>query len=347
MKKLLLILMVLGVAAPLFAAGRVQFSVVDNGEGSCTIVWDANSTFAVAPVAMGLTVKVTSGNPIKSVAIEDPCDFMEIYMDAAYSMETDPCCLTPPCYNYGDGTPIADPCGPGEIALPSSHFVISMGGLGGEFAKTKPAPMSGSITLYADTQEAPAGVGGVVIGTIKVDPRRGGVIGEDGVAMETNLEDLAKQPNGKPFQISECLRGDSLSYIRWRGVGHVLGATWRKPRCWCYKKHCRGDSDGVKTGPKRVGLPDLNLFLDAWNLGAAAMTQEFMCADWDHKKTGPKYVALPDLNILLEYFNDGDLTVPVCPTDWDAIPDAVNDFNFWIVINQVTKDPTDFTFEPI
>ena len=320
MKKLMLILMVLGMAAPLYAAGRIQFSVTDNGNGSCTIVYDANSTFDIAPVAMGLTVKVTGGNPIKSVALEDETDFMEIYMDAAYSME-DPC--GDPCtsYAYGTGTPIADPCGPGEVDLVThgNHFVLSFGGLGGELAKTKAPPMSGTITLYADTQEAPAVAGDTVTGTIKLDARRGGVIGEDGEPMETNLDDPAKAgPMG--FTISECFRSDHINQVdvspQFGNPDHPQWVVAGKPVCWCLQYQCRGDTDGLYEGKpataKYVVLDDLKTLGSAWQLAitdqayidnqAQSVETNFACADFDHyyegKPAGAKRVTLPDLQVL-------------------------------------------------
>ncbi len=309
MKKLLLILMVLGVAAPLFAKGRIQFSVVDNQNGSCTITYDCNDTpdtYNVPVVAMGLTVKVTSGNPIKSVVLEDPNDFMEIYMDAAWTLE-DPCDPCDPCnlegYNYGDGTPYADPCVRGEVSLTThgNHFTLSFGGLGGEFEKTKPAPMHGTITLYADTQENPGAAGDSIAGTIKLNLKRGGIIGADGVAMETNLDDPAKA-GPMAFTISECYRRDWTDYNVWKS------APVAKPYCWCYKYNCKGDTDGIGTGfgngKKWVVLKDLNLL-------AASLTKRqdyvdmpanYQCANFDRKGTGfgngKKWVVLPDLNIL-------------------------------------------------
>ena len=345
MKKLMLILMVLGMAAPLYAAGRIQFSVTDNGNGSCTIVYDANSTFDIAPVAMGLTVKVTGGNPIKSVALEDETDFMEIYMDAAYSME-DPC--GDPCtsYTYGAGDAIADPCGPGQVDLVThgNHFVLSFGGLGGELEKTKSPPMSGSITLYADTQEAPAGKGGVVTGTIKLDARRGGVIGEDGEAMETNLDDPAKA-GPMAFTISECILRDSPSYADWSGYG-IPGASgigtagWMKPQCWCFKKHCNGDSNGRRNGLFPCGSTDLAIFLDAWGKAKIDTNDARICADWTHGRDGPFRVGSSDLAVLLAYFGKPRLQVPDCPIDFDPqglpVPDGVTDYDFWILIDNLT-----------
>ena len=328
MKKLLLILMVLGVAAPLFAQGRIQFYVTNNGNGSATVTYDCNDTYGIAPVAMGLEIKVTSGTPISEVTDVNP--FFDIYMDAAYSMETDPCCLTPPCYTYGAGTPIADPCGPGEIALPSSYFVISMGGLGGESEPLDDPCMSGTMfTLWSEVQDPCQGgtEGGTATGTIKVDPLRGGIIGEDGEPMETNLDDPAKAP---PWVISECAKWGSAFYNNWRGRGSVIGALWKKPRCWCYEKNCRGDADGVTTLGKRVAGPDLSVFLAGWNKKANAMAAAEICADFDHIKTLGKFVAVPDLGIFLANWNKKDIQTPACPPDWDAIPDAVNDYNFWI-----------------
>jgi hypothetical protein len=86
MKKLMLIAVVLMMAAPLYAEREIKFTLTGGWDGTATIAWDVND-LDVAPVAMGLTIEVVAGNPIKEVACEDESDFMEIYMDAAYSEE--------------------------------------------------------------------------------------------------------------------------------------------------------------------------------------------------------------------------------------------------------------------
>jgi hypothetical protein len=268
MKKLLLILVVLAVAAPC-VAGTITFDAVDNSNGTCTLTYYVTGAGSVPPVAMGLLV--TANKNI--TAVTDIDEFFEIYMDAAYSMD--------PCYTYGDGTPIADPDGPGEIALPQMKFVISMGGLGGETKPKTKFPKTGSkqdpatlCVLHSDTQ--PPNLGSTT-GTITICPLRGGVIDEDGEVMDPNSE-------GSPgalalnFTISECMPYNATTvdfglndrpvdratttYAEWVAVG--------KPKCWCYQAQCRGNADGItdggtKAGYYHVGPDDFNLIVQAWD----------------------------------------------------------------------------------
>jgi len=264
MKKLLLIVVVLLMAAPMYAENEIKFSFVDNWNGTCTITYDVNEVAAdpcddppVRPVAMGLTLEVVSGNPIKDVACEDENDFMEIFMDAAYSMEIDPC---DPCgYTYGAGTPIAKVDAPGETDLVTdgSLFAISMGGLGGELAKTKEPPRHGTITLSADTGATETDV------KVYLNSLRGGIIGEDGEPMVAI--GLADEPakNGWArghVKINECYR-ESDAVPDWYNVG--------KPACWCYARQCRGDATGLIEGNALkgffyVGGSDLITFAANW-----------------------------------------------------------------------------------
>ena len=278
MQKLLLIFVVLAVAAPC-VAGTITFDTVDNGNGTCTITYYVTGAGSVPPVAMGLLVEVTGEGSKTIKAVTDIDEFFEIYMDAAYSMDPD--------YEYGDGTPIADPCGPGEIALPQSRFVISMGGLGGE---TKPKTKFPKVTskkepatlcvLHSDTQPT---VGQKTIGTISICPLRGGIIDEDGEVIDPNVEGDTGEPGdlSLDFEISECMpynattadpvgvaSGDSpesnssTTYAEWAAVG--------KPRCWCYQAHCRGNADGITDGSSKGGYyvvapDDFNIIVSAWD----------------------------------------------------------------------------------
>jgi hypothetical protein len=113
---------------------------------------------------------------------------------------------------------------------------------------------------------------------------------------------------------TECMKTTHPAYADWD--------TWGKPACWCYARQCRGDADGIKTGPFWVAIPDLNMFRAAFNktdLVLAAVSNG-ICSDSDHIKTGPFRVAIPDLNIFRAYFNKPELSVPECDkseiNDW-------------------------------
>ena len=176
MKKLILTLVVLAMAAPLYAAGGITFVATDAG-GECTVTFTATDP-CIPPVAMGLDIAVDGDDPCDLITAVDGIDsFFDIYMDYAYD---DPC-----NYTYGIGNPIADPCAAGSATLPSGKFCISMGGLGGDgSAPLAEAPTSGTaFVLHADN----APKGSVVTGTIGINAIRGGVIGTDTEAMTHNL----------------------------------------------------------------------------------------------------------------------------------------------------------------
>ena len=339
MKKLMLIVVVLMMAAPLYAENEIRFSFVDNWDGTCTVTYDVNDVSAdpcdpppVRPVAMGLTVDVTGGSPITSVVCADETDFMEIFMDSAYDME-DPC--GDPCtsYAYGAGQPIAivdapgeaqlaapwDPCDPCTVtANDGALFAISMGGLGGELAKTKDPPRHGSIIISSD--------GGSEF-ELYVNALRGGVIGEDGDPMVVLGLDAGPAKNGQgKGKISECY--GAADKRQKQGVPVGTGTTWYnsgKPVCWCYPRQCHGDADGKSVGGTFPGYQfvqydDLNIMSLAWlvkdkpkdpvgvvGVVHPASGRKLVCADFKHNKVGgvfPGYqrVEYSDLNEMSLYW---------------------------------------------
>ncbi|NIT57588.1 MAG: hypothetical protein GWN67_16040 [Phycisphaerae bacterium] len=142
--------------------------------------------------------------------------------------------------------------------------------------------------------------------------------GNAGVVMENPNEivDVYFYEYCAPFPSSgsACMKVTSPDYDNWE--------EWNCPACWCYSRQCRGDSDGIKTGPFWVAIPDLNAFRAAFNKTDLALQgiTNGICSDFDHIKTGPFRAAIPDLNIFRLYFNKPELAVPEC--------DMTN-YNFW------------------
>ncbi|MHC4546667.1 MAG: hypothetical protein ACYTDW_10485 [Planctomycetota bacterium] len=110
----------------------------------------------------------------------------------------------------------------------------------------------------------------------------------------------------------DCFPQGHPDYPEWVLVG--------KPACWCYLRQCRGDADGIQTGPFWVGMPDLNAFVAAFNKLDAMLPPDGICADFDHTKTGPFRVGMLDLNIFIEYFNKLESQVPPCIGWWIPWP---------------------------
>jgi hypothetical protein len=70
-----------------------------------------------------------------------------------------------------------------------------------------------------------------------------------------------------------------------------------KPRCWCYSRQCRGDTDGLKDGTSTktgywyVGGNDVATFIKAYGIleptkGPGVQGEPNICADFDHKQEG-------------------------------------------------------------
>ncbi|MHC4332949.1 MAG: DUF7901 domain-containing protein [Planctomycetota bacterium] len=112
---------------------------------------------------------------------------------------------------------------------------------------------------------------------------------------------------------TECMSCSADEYTAWLNLD--------KPRCWCYRRQCRGDIDGIQTGPFHVAIPDLAMFKTAFN--KFVLPPGGICADLDHLQTGPFRVAIPDLTVFKTYFNQ--FVVPQC----DQPPIVTGPYNFW------------------
>jgi hypothetical protein len=67
------------------------------------------------------------------------------------------------------------------------------------------------------------------------------------------------------FTGPDCLSRTAREYNDWVTLG--------KPKCWCYRKQCRGDADGLLLGPLPVSLNDLNILRTYLNLPEAMVAQ--------------------------------------------------------------------------
>jgi len=118
----------------------------------------------------------------------------------------------------------------------------------------------------------------------------------------------------------ECLLGGNagaLEYSDW--------ATWGYPKCWCYKRQCRGDINGLRKFGIWVSLEDLVVLRTAYAKPAAQIPPGGICADLDHKMKFGIRVSLEDLTILRTYYTKPEAQVPVC----DLAPIITGPYNFW------------------
>lgn len=165
MKKLLVILMVIGITIPALA---VDISLVDNGDCTGTIQYTA----AAGEVIRGLAI-VVGVDAGEIVAVTGVNPEFNVFMDAAYTEELGD------GYTIGEGTPVADPAGAGEIALPASIISLCMGKvdeLGGQTG----APDNGTYDVATIELSEGATV------TITADTLRGGIVGDAIVAGTIN-----------------------------------------------------------------------------------------------------------------------------------------------------------------
>jgi len=141
--------------------------------------------------------------------------------------------------------------------------------------------------------------GGVAIGSVYAQSPTGGEV-ECGTAVNISVSSYCLKASTTPAAI----------YTDW--------VTWNKPRCWCYERNCRGDSDGVQMGIYWVGGPDLNLFKLSYMKTAAVLQGVVLngvpgiCCDFDHVPMGIYRVGGPDLNTFKLYYMKPVASVPAC-----------------------------------
>ncbi|MBW8015535.1 MAG: hypothetical protein FVQ82_05050 [Planctomycetes bacterium] len=232
MKKLVLTLLVVALAIPAMAA---DISLVDNGDGTGTIVL----TVTGIEVVRGLAIVVDADVDVTAVAGTDA--IFNVFMDAAYTAET----ATPGSYSLGDGTPVADPDAAGELALPAAKISLCMGildaGQGGAGAGTY---VVGTITTGAATV------------AITADALRGGIVGDD-----LDAATIAGGPIGPGGPACACWNHSCFTMGDANGDGFItsqdvqaLLAAWGQP----YEECVDFNQDGFITSQ------DVQVLLASW-----------------------------------------------------------------------------------
>ena len=170
MRKVLLSLLVMALVVPAYAA--VNFSAVDNGDGTVSVVIDT------ADVVRGLALKVTctEGATLADLTPVAVNAAFNTFIDFAFTTEAG----APGTYEIGDGHPFALAAEAGVAEVGATEFSISMGVL----------DQSGQQQGYVSS------VGGEVLITFKtgagmvcfeLDTLRGSVVGDE--ALTTRLDD--------------------------------------------------------------------------------------------------------------------------------------------------------------
>jgi hypothetical protein len=288
MKKLLTLIAAVALAAIPAVSQAVTLTVTDNGSGSVTIGYTGASENVVG---VSVRVDLTVGD----ATLAAPTDAAGA---GGFNAHIDHWSSNPGPVVLPNGNPVGHATAAGLPGPSATSFAISTGKLGvagatsGDIATLQlTGTTCTTVTLSADTAA------------------RGGIVGATGatltVASYGSVETCPVPP-------PECLKNTAPEYADWVAFG--------SPDCWCFRRQCRGDSDGLTIGPFPVQLNDLNALKLAFNKIDAALPAGGICSDYDHTKVGPFRVQLNDLNTFKLYFNKITALVPEC---------SMTNYNFW------------------
>jgi len=327
MKKLILILAILVVASPAFAALDVNIVKIANGQVQIRYTGadpcNLPRGFALAFEVNSTTADVCGISAYKVGESNSTSRGYGIY-PARITFPDPPGDQNKPS-NWGN--PLADQADPGagDQTLPSKNFVLEFASLYAPVHDTTNCPNYPNGTLCTLSYEP----NGATSFTIKMTGEgqyriTGGATATTGVV----FEDGTTADVNKSLTITgvvECFPGgpSGSKYLEWVAVG--------KPNCWCASiqpRQCWGDADGKsegKTNPPWVFTNDLNVMFAAWNKTYAQIAGQtytgngvvtpLICADFTHTgegKTNPVRVFTSDLNILFANWNKPNKPDPNC-----------------------------------
>lgn len=296
MKKILVSLLVLAMAAPAMAVVTFDVQQVP-GEEKAVITMDTGGD-VVRGVA--LLVECTEGASLVDLSYDVNAefntfiDFLSVNSGTVFAGDTpDPINDSPTPHPYAAAGTTA---GVAVAGPTTTTFVVSMGVLDELGAQDGYNGSGNLITINT-------GAGNVCV---SLDTVRGGVVGD--AALTSNLDAAATDcVTIVPIQ-TDCWTGDAASRTEWESVG--------SPEAWCVSnnpRQCLGDADGLPFGKNNywVATGDLNVLLAAWNKTFAQIDGQtyngvpLINADFDHLPFGKNNyrVATGDLNILLSSWN--------------------------------------------
>jgi hypothetical protein len=333
MKKLILVLAILFVVSPAFAVLDVNLVLCAN---DVNIVYTGGDPCNL-PRAFALKIELVGGTD-PNIVIKDVNDYKKNGESTSASRGFGIYPARIVIDSNGNvtswGSPLADSCDPGgSLALPGKTIILEFGSLYvGE--GNAPDPCGILCELHFDCNGS---TGNVNIVMTDEDTYRGGVVLENGNTVDVS-KTLVYTPCIAAQPPTKCLKQTDMNeYNAW--------VKFTEPNCWCFKKQCRGDSDGVATFGARVASPDLNLLKRALNKTDACLATiawsgvPGICADFDHKATFGARVASPDLTIMKKFLNQPEVNVPCC--DYNApgtapdcnlrpVDDPNEKYNFWL-----------------
>lgn len=302
MKKMIFVLTVL-LAAPVMATVTISCSqdgLYGQGNDDVVISYVATSDSNL-PRGFGLEVTVDSGKTIDAVTYTNP-DYW-VYPGSIVIDANDP----PEVVDYG--TPVASGLGTGTV-------ILEMGSLHYPTGPDSPnAPDLSAVLIKLDLSGTGCNV------TVSGNGTRGNVVDYDAAELVEN-EDLIYSPPCVMY--GECFTNlVPLEYTNW--THH------QKPPCWCFKRQCRGDIDGLKLGPLWVSNLDLAIFKPC--LGKSEAQLQLLpgcyCADLDHLKLGPLWISNNDLIIIKQYIGKAEAIVKCCDASQDCVLTPPEKWSFW------------------
>jgi len=292
MRKISLILLVLLMAAPVWANGEVLITCsVDGNE--VTVHYNATTSRKVRAFALDITVD--------SGVISDVND----KVNPDYTIYPGSIVITGGVVT-DDGNAVADPCDYPSDTQPgvgSGGITVEMGALYSPPDDANGPPWEGDLLTFRVSENCHI--------TIEENGVRGGVVLTDPTLLSG--EDFDVNAPGCDA-ILDCFPSSYTTYNDWVTMG--------SPDCWCAKPigsgyQCDGDADGATYGYQkyRVFSPDFNILGANWKKKIDDPTLD-PCADFDHKPYGyQKYrVFSPDFIILVNSWKAKDTDLPGdCP----------------------------------
>lgn len=280
MKKMLLVLAILAIATPAWAA--VVITATDSGGGVATISYDASGEGSLVR-AFALDITVTGSATITAAGVVDPNYWVHPGSMTFWAGDVN-----------SEGTAVCD----------ANVYAGTLPGLDTNGLTLEMA------TLYvgANTPDNSGALCTVTVDSgcslsVAVNSIRGAVVLEDGTVPTV---DVTTGATNIPISFGDCYTGPDVT-------------AWEdrlKPDSWCNPRQCHGDADGLldETRGKLdywVSYGDLDLYLDGFPIDTTLYVDEandpWIAADFDHEIDDTRgkldyYVSYGDLDIYLAWF---------------------------------------------
>jgi len=276
MKKVLVTLVVLALAVPVWAAVNITCTPGTGADCNLVAVKFVVSGEPNKVSGFGLDIKVDSGAKIKSIS--DVNAVYWVYPGSIVIINGE----------VNDvGTPIGDPSKfPGTLGgLDTNGITIEMGALHDPPGDTY-LPGSGTLLKFRVDKNCTV--------TIQENTIRGGV-----VLTNPSVDPTVNATGCQVVCGGECFPNTYTTYADWK--------TLNMPDCWCgtlvpaprakWPYQCDGDIDNAPYGPYQVYTPDLTIVANNWKKKITDPTLN-PCADVTHKPYGAYRVYTDDLTIV-------------------------------------------------